>query len=406
MQRDQLVRLLDCARAVDACTTDRAVIVAAVAATGRLVAWCDAQQMAAAEALEKLGAVPESSIAEASRANQRDGERVVKRARTAKAAPGFGDALAGGAIAAGHLDQLGVSLCRLDSAQQATLLADAPRLLLIAKASTPDQFGRTLRAEERRLQADDGMSRLERQRAAVRLLSRTDINSGMVIFTLTVDPVTGLMLHNKIAAATEALFHDKTPEGCPSDPFEKQAFLRAHAMLSFFEGEGIRLGRPEVVVVIDTSDVARDSTTGAPTVDWGLPVEIPHRVFVELFDRADIHPVIVRNGVVLHASGQVNLGRTTRLANAAQRRALRALYSSCAIPDCAARFDLCKIHHVHWWRHGGLTDLSNLLPLCVRHHTAVHHGGWHLALADDRMLTITQPDETTMTTGPPRRRAA
>lgn len=200
---------------------------AAVAACTRLTSWCDAQLMAAAQALEKLGAVPESVIAEAARSNLRDSERVVKRASTANSAPAFGGALAKGAIAAGHLDQLGVSLCRLDGAQQAKLLADGARLLLIAKNCTPDEFGRTLRAEERRPATDDGMSRLERQRAAVRLQSRTDINSGMNIFTLTVDPVTGVMLHNKIAAATEALFHDKTPDGCPSDPFEKQSFLRA-----------------------------------------------------------------------------------------------------------------------------------------------------------------------------------
>jgi len=404
VQRDQLVQLLDTARAVDACTTDRAVIVAAVAANSRLVAWCDSQQLAAAEALEKLGAVPESVMAEASRSNPRDGERVVKRAKTTKAAPAFGGALAEGAIAAGHVDQLGVSLCRLDAAQQAKLIADEARLLLIAKNGTPDEFGRALRAEERRLATDDGMSRLQRQRAAVRLHSRTDINSGMNIFTLTVDPVTGVLLHNQIAAATEALFHDATPEGCPTDPLEKQAFLRAHAMLNLIKGEGIRLGRPEVVVVIDTS--TPDTSTGAPTVDWGLPVEIPHRVLLDLFGRADVHTVVVRNGVVLHAPGELNLGRTTRLANRAQRRALRATYATCAIPGCAARFDICKIHHVHWWRRGGPTDLNNLLPICVRHHTAVHHGGWELHLGADRTLTITHPDHTTMTNGPPKRRAA
>ncbi len=405
MQRDQLVQLLDVARAVDPSTTDRAAIVAAVAATTRLAAWCESQQMAAAQALEKLGAVPEAVMAEASRGNRRDSERVVKRAGTAKAAPAFGLALADGAIAAGHLDQLGVSLCRLDNTQQAKLLADGARLLLLAKNSTPDEFGRTLRSEERRLATDDGMSRLERQRAALRLHSRTDINSGMTIFTLSVDPVTGVMLHNKIAAATEELFHDKTPDGCPSDPAEKQAFLRGHAILKLIEGGGIRLGRPEVVVVVDTTDP--DPGTGEPSVDWGLPVEIPHRVLVDLFDgRADVHTIVVRNGVVLYAPGELNLGRTTRLANRAQRRALRAMYATCAIPGCATRFDNCKIHHVEWWRHGGRTDLNNLLPLCVRHHTAVHHGGWELHLGADRSLTITYPDHTTMATGPPRRRAA
>ncbi len=129
-------------------------------------------------------------------------------------------------------------------------------------------------------------------------------------------------------------------------------------------------------------------------------------MLIELFDRADVHTVVVRNGAIVHAPGQLNFGRTTRLANSAQRRALRALYPTCGIPGCTARFDLCKIHHVHWWRHLGRTDLNNLLPICVKHHTLVHHGGWTIHLADDRTLTITLPDQTTMTTGPPKRRAA
>lgn len=54
-----------------------------------------------------------------------------------------------------------------------------------------------------------------------------------------------------------------------------------------------------------------------PRVDWGLPVEIPWSVLVELFSDADVYPVIVRNGVVLYAPGELNLGRSTRLANRA-----------------------------------------------------------------------------------------
>ena len=403
MQRDQFMHLFETAIAADAASTDRSQVIEAIAAVTRITAWCDSQQIAYAQALDAMGAMPEDVMATASRSDSREAERIVKRATTATKAPAFGDALAAGRVAAGHLDQLGNSLRRLDSGQQSSLLADASRLVAIAANSTPDEFARALRAEERRLATDDGMSRLEQQRRAVRLHRRTDMQSGMNVFTLTVDPVTGLMLHNKINAATEALFHTKTPEGCPTDPIEKQAFLRAHAMLHMINGQGIQMGKPEVVVVVDTTT---PDATGAPTVDWGLPVEIPHQVLLDLFDGADVHSIVVRNGVVLHAPGELNLGRTTRLANRAQRRALRAIYATCALPGCATRFDNCKIHHLQWWRNGGLTDLCNLLPICVKHHTLVHTGGWQLHLADDRTLTVTLPDQTTMTNGPPRKRAA
>ncbi len=57
-----------------------------------------------------------------------------------------------------------------------------------------------------------------------------------------------------------------------------------------------------------------------------------------------------------------------------------------------------------WWRHGGRTDLDNLLPLCTRHHHEVHDGGWDLSLGDDRRLTVRCPDGTVRITGPPSRR--
>ena len=150
-------------------------------------------------------------------------------------------------------------------------------------------------------------------------------------------------------------------------------------------------------------DTTTPDGTGTPTIDWGLPVELPTEVLHRLFPVADIHPVVVHRGVVLHAPGQLDLGRSTRLANRAQRRTLCALYPTCAIPGCTTRYDLCKLHHIHWWEHGGATDLHNLLPLCVTHHHAVHHRHWQLTLTPNRQLTITYPDGTTNRTGPPRR---
>jgi predicted restriction endonuclease len=70
------------------------------------------------------------------------------------------------------------------------------------------------------------------------------------------------------------------------------------------------------------------------------------------------------------------------------------------------RFDHCKIHHIRWWRNGGRTDLDNLLPVCFRHHDAIHHQGWVVELGPDRVLTLTLPNGEVMTTGPPTRRAA
>ena len=109
---------------------------------------------------------------------------------------------------------------------------------------------------------------------------------------------------------------------------------------------------------------------------------------------------------MLYAPGELDLGRTTRLANRAQRRALRGLYRTCAFPGCTVGYDRCELHHIIWWRHGGRTDLDNLIPVCTTHHAKIHHDGWVIELGPNRQLTLTLPDGTTRTTGPPTIRAA
>lgn len=431
MQREQFMQRVDQIRSIDESATC-ATVADAVTAIDQLVGWCEARRLRCAQLLQSLAAAPEQVLAQASRSGEREAEQVLRRANAASAAPGFAEALATGRIATGHIDRLTGSLRRLEPAARARLLGESPRLLSMASQLSPDEFGRALGREERRLAADDGEDRLERQRRSVRLRDRVDRDSGMHVWTLTVDPLTGLMLRNRVNAVTEASFHSGTPPHCPTDPIEKQAFLRAHALLSLLDGNGARLGRPEIVVVVDAgasaphgaaADGAGDDGAGddgagheatsaghtsghGVEVDSGLPVELPWSVLAQLAGRGDTNGVVVRNGVVLHAPGHMQLGRSTRLANAAQRRALRALYSTCAMPGCAARFDLCSIHHVTWFRNGGPTDLGNLVPLCSKHHHAVHDDGWELRLGADRSLTITLPDGRTMSTGPPTRRAA
>jgi hypothetical protein len=126
----------------------------------------------------------------------------------------------------------------------------------------------------------------------------------------------------------------------------------------------------------------------------GLP--IPPESVRRLLCNGRITPIIVDvDGNVLDA------GRTIRHANRQQRRALRAMYRTCAFADCDIAFDRCEIHHIVPWEHGGPTDLINLIPICSRHHHVVHEGGWHTELLDDRTLVIRQPDGREFSRTPP-----
>jgi hypothetical protein len=226
----------------------------------------------------------------------------------------------------------------------------------------------------------------------------------MTVYRWVLDPLRSLSFDRRLAAVVEALYHGPSIDGCPTDPLERQAFLRAHALLLICDGQaGGSPGGAEVIVVIDHT-----TPDDEPDVDWGRPTDVPARVLDDLLAResTDVVEIVVRNGVVLAAPGRLDLGRTTRLANRAQRRALRALYRGCGVPGCDISFDRCTIHHVIWWRHGGTTDLCNLIPLCNRHHHLVHDRGWTLSLGPNRELTVTTPTGKVMTTGPPRRWAA
>jgi len=77
------------------------------------------------------------------------------------------------------------------------------------------------------------------------------------------------------------------------------------------------------------------------------------------------------------------------------------MYTTCGIPGCSVASRHCQPHHITWVSKHGPTDLDNLLPLCSRHHHAVHEGGWHLVLHADRALTITYPDGSVHHCGPP-----
>lgn len=377
----------------------------ALRATTQVRSWLAAAEAALTRALSAQVSFPENDLAECTRGSQRDARTTTERTATLGAVPSMAAALEHGTVTTGHVDAITQVAKTLDDAEQRAELFDrVGPLAAVAAAATVEEFRRRLAVEAKNVRRGDGVDRLERQRRAVRLRTWTD-GEGMVCLSGRFDPLSGARLVARLDAAVAALFAEQTPDTCPADPIEKQHHLQGLALVRLIDGDAgvARPGRPEYVVVVDTS---QPGGGGEPTIDWGLPVEVPYRVLAELAGDGDVHTVVVRNGVVLHAPGELDLGRTTRLASPAQRRALRAVYATCAIPGCGVRFSRCKLHHVVWWRHGGRTDLDNLLPVCAHHHTRIHDAAWEVTLGPDRALTIRFPDGTVRTTGPPARRAA
>jgi hypothetical protein len=390
--------------AVDANTAaDAAAIEAALVTARQLTGWIEARQASLVARLSAQVSFPEAAIASASKLSIGQASKTCERANTLGRTPRLAAQLDHGAITAFHVDVLTSCSKQLDDQQRTVLFDRVDQLADVAAAANVAEFRRRVELEAKRLQATDGIDRLERQRRNTRLRSWVD-GEGMWCLSGRFDPVTGVKLSSKLATAVETMFAEATPPGCPSDAIERQQFLNAHTLARLVDGAQ-RSGsstRAEFVVVID----ADAPNQRGPVAEFAIPVEIPVRVLADLAGEADVHAVLVRNGVVLHAPGDTDLGRTTRLANRAQRRAMRGLYAGCAIPGCTVGFDRCKLHHIIWWSNGGRTDLANLIPVCSVHHTKIHNDGWIIELGPNRELTLRLPDGSILTTGPPTIRAA
>ncbi len=271
--------------------------------------WLAAAEADIATKLSSRSWRSDTQIANATRGSQRDVTNVRQRAATlGKVAP-LADALRDGTVTTGHIDAVTRASKQLNTKDERDRLFEkAGELTDVAEASTVQEFTRRIKKEANQIQADDGMERLERQQRRTRLQTWVD-SEGMWCFDGRFDPVTGMKLDNRLWAAVNTLFAESTPETCPTDPVLKQAHLRALALTRLVcepDTVSTRPGRPEFVVVINAD---QPNGRGEPITDLGLPVEVPYRVLAELASNGDanVKPIVIRNGIVVHAPGQLNV---------------------------------------------------------------------------------------------------
>ena len=375
---------------VDACRAELAAITSVRAMLAQ-------RELRVTQRLDELSADTEGELAAHTKSTASRASNVRKRKQACDDVPQLGDALAEGETTEAHVDAVARALADLSAADRASLAAHGDEIRAKAGSSDESTFRDWLARKVREVRTEDGLRRLERQKAAVRAKTWTD-QDGMFNLHAKFDPETGIGLDGRWRNTIEAMFHGRVPEGAPLDPFERQQFLAALALAALIRGE-VKGGSgvPDITVVIDAETLLHGEHAGT-RLDLGafnLPIETIRRWACI----GDITPVIVG------ADGtRLLLGRTTRLANREQRRALRVLYRTCACCDVA--FEHCEIHHVAWFDNGGPTDIANLLPLCHRHHHLAHEGGWKLALAADRTLRIKLPNGDIRVHSPPRAKAA
>ena len=400
-----VIVLVETIAALDWATADEQAVARALTNVRRLRGWLDSIEVAAARRLADLAVTspamfPERVAADAGRVSLAEASKGFDRAQTTTAIPQMDSVLARGEASGGHVDVVTRAMRQLTALQRSQLADRGDELALAASQLSRDEFARVVRSELRRIQTDDGLDRLRQQRRNTRLRTWLDRDSGMWCIRGEFDPETGALFEGRLRNAIESLFHDHQPDTCPADPLAKQDHPRALALVALTTGGRARSsGRIDMSVLIDAETLLCGEHPQT-VIDCGLPFDLSVETLRRWACIAEITPIIVgADGVSLY------LGRDSRTANREQRRALRAMYRCCAIPGCGVGFDNCQIHHLRWFRNLGKTDISNLLPVCNKHHHLVHEGGWQLALDERRNLTVTHPDGTIMTTGPPSARA-
>ena len=125
------------------------------------------------------------------------------------------------------------------------------------------------------------------------------------------------------------------------------------------------------------------SGRGHATID-GIEQPVSIDTARELAMSAGISPLLMAEGCE-----RVELGRSRRLFNSAQKAVLVARDGGCAWPGCQRPPSHTQAHHIRWWkRDAGPTDLENGIMLCSHHHHRVHNDGWVISIRAGRSWFI------------------
>lgn len=369
---------------------------------------------------ESTSTDPDAVHAKATGRSKSAAAKAHKRAKAADDAPRLKDEMDAGRLSGEHLDAFAAALAELAAHLRPALLGlqDELAAQAVARGLTVEQFRALLRAVVRDIETDDGMQRLEQQKRRTSLRVWTDRETGMGRISGQFDAETFMFLQQRIADQLEVRFRQDRPAECPADPLLAQDWLRAHALVDLLLGLGLGgVGRPEVIIVIDQATYEHGRHARS-RVDCGPGIDLPVDVIRRIGGRARFVPSVVdRNGVVVLQGtpvptyaqicegvlrpARLDLGRTRRHADVHQRRALRAMYRTCAVPGCERHISITQPHHIDHWTDGGLTDLHRLLPLCRHHHDRLHAERWDVHLGCDRSLVVRRGGAVIMSTGPP-----
>ena len=310
--------------------------------------------------------------------------------------PASVEAMAGGEIGFSHLALI---------AREAAVLADSgsnvafndSRLLAKARDFTVARF-RNFCHHERHAHDPEGYAAEQAESVEARSLSFSTGEGGMLWINGILDPEGGNIV--RTALQTLAQRNGKGDyrklDRRLADGFVE---LAHHALDS--GSLPVRGGqRPHLQVTASLETLTQKFGAPAADIEFSMPIS------AAAVQRVACDCSVTR--ILLDSESQViDVGRSKRVIQPAQRRALRIRDKTCRWPGCDRPASYTSGHHLVHWIKGGTTDLANLVLLCHRHHWMVHEGGWQLIKTEEEeFLAIPPPLGHHFARGPDYFRAA
>lgn len=300
-------------------------------------------------------------VAAATGATVQAGSAIVNTANELRSFPELQDAFAAGRVSSHHVAVVLQTTQGLD--QRAETIAAAVGL---ASATDPRETRHVLQVIADAQDGEHGhLSHMaQRERRSLRLSARP---SGMWRLTGLLDDVEGARL-------AEVLEQFSASRNAAVDPSETLPQRRADALAAMAEAASSNhtpLGTSGLSVLIDAEDLPEAQrallTDGSP-------------ITADTFDllTCTMTCMVIFGTKTSGGFTPLAMGRTRRRATMHQWGALIARDRGCIRCGRSPRY--CEAHHVLHWRHGGLTDISNMVLLCSRCHHDLHHGRFTISM--------------------------
>ncbi|MXV91075.1 MAG: DUF222 domain-containing protein [Acidimicrobiia bacterium] len=315
-------------------------------------------------------AAAEETLRRTQKRSRSGARKAVKVAAQLEWAPSVAEKLADGAITPEAASLI------LDAAGETPVDHDV--LLDAAEEEPDDLFRRTLKEHVNERTSEQ---ELERRREGQRRRRRASIREeadGMFHLFAQFDPLVGNQVRNALLAKSDELFRSEDAKDRPTYP-QRLADALAQLVCNS-DGDGVPAG-VELIVLADYDQV-HDEISNARLADG---TRLTEAEALAVACDAKILP-----GIFNKHTGDALLGRSQRKIPPWLRKQLIARDGSCV--GCGAHHNICQVHHIRHWKHGGQTTLNNTCLVCWRcHHVRIHQNGEVVTRHPDGRLTLGPP---------------